>query len=85
MHSKFIVKVISVLKNVPHDNYTKCFHQTCSHEEIIYNEQIYGVNFPCFHTCLHQFVSDQNLKQTFAVFCKKGGEQSSCLGLMLIK
>lgn len=76
-HSKFIAKVISVLKHDPQDSYTKCFHQSCFCEESKYNEQIYGVKFQCFHTCLNEFVSDTNLKQIFDSFCKKGGEQTA--------
>lgn len=61
-HSKFMSKVTSILKEEKADSYTKCFNKECNCDEREYTELIYGVQFPCIHTCMNKFVLNENLK-----------------------
>ena len=57
-HIKIIEKVRTILREGP-DSYLKCSCENCDCEEILYNRAIYGVDFPCEHTVLHDFITGE--------------------------
>lgn len=59
--SELIEKVISLLKEGP-NGYLKCSNTECNCEEDLYNLMIYGVNFPCHHTILSEFINSDSFK-----------------------
>lgn len=68
-HSKLISKVRDILKGGP-DCYLKCSNIFCECEDQIYNALIYGVEFPCIHTILSEFISSeffQNFSDQFHI------------------
>lgn len=54
--SKIIEKVIFLLKEGP-NGYLNCSNSECNCEDDQYNYMIYGVNFPCHHTVLNDFIN----------------------------
>lgn len=62
-HSKIIEKVRNILKEGP-NSYSKLSNENCDCEDCIYNQMIYGIDFPCIHTILHNFIASE-LFQTF--------------------
>ena len=61
-HSKFMKKIYNILMEQKEDSYVKCFNEKCTCGESEYVELIYGVKFPCVHTCMCKFALDPNLK-----------------------